>query len=70
MYVVTNVADHTILNCTDEEFVFGDKYIKWGTKLDSEYLWGLGERNTESFLLKNSGNYTIWNKSQLPGKLD
>ncbi len=41
-----NVANANIINFFDGEFVFSDKLIEWNSSIDSEYLWGLGERNT------------------------
>ena len=52
-----------IFDTSNIDFFFTDRDIKFGTKLPSSYLFGLGERKAE-FLYK-PGKYTIWNRNSV-----
>jgi len=44
----------------ENDFKFTKLYSEIKVKLNSPYVYGLGERRAETFLLR-SGNYTTWN---------
>jgi hypothetical protein len=44
-------------------FIYSDKYLEIGTELDSDYVYGFGERFEESFR-KKDGKWTIFNRDR------
>lgn len=47
----------------DHDLIFSDHYLEIGTTVDSEYLYGLGERFQEGFR-KKDGQWTIFNRDR------
>lgn len=54
-------TNELIFDSSHITFIFTARLIEFGTKLPTDYLFGLGERKAE-FLYK-SGVYTIWNRN-------
>eukprot|EP00826_Nyctotherus_ovalis_P013382 TRINITY_DN1360_c0_g1_i5.p1 TRINITY_DN1360_c0_g1~~TRINITY_DN1360_c0_g1_i5.p1 ORF type:complete len:968 (-),score=269.75 TRINITY_DN1360_c0_g1_i5:112-3015(-) len=50
----------SILDTRDCRLQYFDKYLEFETRVDSEYIYGMGER-IHSFHLKQ-GNYSLWNR--------
>lgn len=57
------INNGTLFSTYETNFVFSDKYIEIGTELDSDYIWGLGERFTTDFR-KKVGKWTIFNRDR------
>lgn len=57
-----------ILDTSDQEFIYSDRYLRFGTSLSSKYLYGLGENRRYSFRynttekIDSTSTFTIWNK--------
>ena len=72
--VIRVSTNETIFDTKGFNLIFSDKYIEFGTKLPSKYIYGLGERRRH--FLYSPGVYTINPKDQafqinddgLPGK--
>lgn len=47
----------------DQDFKFSDHFIQIGTQVQSEYLYGIGERFQESFR-KKDGKWTVFNRDR------
>jgi len=56
-------TDEVIFDTSNIDFLFTDRFIQFGTKLPSAYLFGLGERKAQ--FLYQPGIYTIWNKNSV-----
>lgn len=50
----------SILDTRDCRLQYFDKYLEFETKVDSDYIYGMGER-VHSFHLKK-GNFSLWNR--------
>jgi hypothetical protein len=54
-------SNYTLFSTYDQDFVFSDHYLQFGTEVESDYIYGLGERFSSSFRVKN-GKWTLFNK--------
>jgi alpha-glucosidase (family GH31 glycosyl hydrolase) len=46
-----------------QNIIFSDHYLEIGTEVDSEYIYGIGERFLESFR-KKDGKWTVFNRDR------
>lgn len=61
-------TNELIFDTSDLFFIFSDRYLEISSKLETEYIFGLGER-VHNFKLNFPGRYTIWNRD-LPKVVD
>ena len=47
----------------DETIIFSDHYLQIGTEVDSDYIYGIGERFQSSFR-KGDGKWTVFNRDR------
>jgi hypothetical protein len=51
-----------------QDFIFSDHYIQFVTEVESDYIYGLGERFSNSLRVKN-GKWTMFNRDH-PFEID
>ena len=66
--VLRKKTNELIFDTSDLFFIFSDRYLEISSKLQTEYIFGLGER-VHNFKLDFPGRYTIWNRD-LPKVID
>lgn len=47
----------------DKTIIFSEHYLQIGTEIDSQHLYGFGERFESSFR-KKDGKWTMWNRDK------
>lgn len=53
----------TLFSTYNQQIIFSDHYLEIGTEIDSEYVYGIGERFQESFR-KKDGKWTVFNRDR------
>lgn len=66
--VIRKRTNEIIFDTSDLFFIFSDRYLEISSKLQTDKIFGLGER-VHNFKLDFPGRYTIWNRD-LPKVID
>ena len=63
-FILTRAATGSVLFSTlNTDFIFSDHYIQIGSEVNSEYIYGIGQRFQEGFRRKD-GKWTIFNRDR------
>jgi alpha-glucosidase len=66
--IVRKANNATLFSTYEQNIIFSLFYIEIGTEVDSDYIYGLGERFENNFR-KTTGKWSIWNKDR-PEQID